>query len=448
MYERFFDLRERPFELTSDPRFLYRTACHREALANLEYGVSRGKPVTLLTGEPGTGKSTLLRAAMHADTCRHVRWVYVANPVLTRDEFITLLAGEFELSACAASSKSALLGELRGRLLECRATGEAFALVIDEAQAMSPGLLEEVRLLGNLENETDRLLPIVLAGHPEFVNVLAQPSLLPLRQRIALRCTVGSFNVAETASYIASRLRTAGRCVPCVHARRGDPDSRAVEGDRAHDQRGVRQRAHHGVRARSPSGGQRGGHGGGRRPSARAAETARTRSGCRSDARIRRRRPCVRSCARLAQARGQLEHQPRSPHGSRRTRRNTVSYRCRIYVRIAGETRSTKRSFHRVAAAQRTGPPDCTRPTWGSSSRRAGPRWTGATRRSRGTAKQADMIRQGLRTALASSGLNRSSRGARVQVDRRAPEQRVPQVRGQRGRGDPRAPSMPRRGGR
>ena len=210
MYERFFDLRERPFELTSDPRFLYRTPRHREALANLEYGVSGGKPVTLLTGEPGTGKSTLLRAAMGADACRHVHWVYVANPALTRDEFVTLLAAEFELSERAASSKGAFLAELRTGLLERRAAGEAFALVIDEAQVMSLSLLEEVRLLGNLENETDRLLPIVLAGHPDFVNVLAQPALLPLRQRIALRCTVGPFDVTETASYIASRLRTAG----------------------------------------------------------------------------------------------------------------------------------------------------------------------------------------------------------------------------------------------
>lgn len=210
MYERFFDLRERPFELTTDPRFLYRTPRHREALANLEYGVSRGKPVTLLTGEPGTGKSTLLRAAMQADTCRHVRWVYVCNPALTRDEFVTLLANEFHLSARAASSKGALLGELRRTLIERRAAGEAFALVIDEAQAMSLSLLEEVRLLGNLESDTDRLLPIVLTGQPEFATVLAQPALLPLRQRIALRCTVGPFDVAETASYIASRLRTAG----------------------------------------------------------------------------------------------------------------------------------------------------------------------------------------------------------------------------------------------
>ena len=89
MYKGFFELRERPFELTSDPRFLYRTARHREALANLEYGVSQGRPVTLLTGEPGTGNSTLLRAAMCSDACRHVRWVYLANSALTRDELVT-----------------------------------------------------------------------------------------------------------------------------------------------------------------------------------------------------------------------------------------------------------------------------------------------------------------------------------------------------------------------
>jgi general secretion pathway protein A len=210
MYERFFGLRERPFELTSDPRFLYRSPRHTEALAHLEYGVSRGKPVTVLTGEPGTGKSTLLRTAMGGDACRHVRWVYVANPALTRDEFVTLLALEFGLSTRATTSKGALLGELRRMLLERRDAGESFALVIDEAQAMSRGLLEEVRLLGNLETDTDKLLPIVLAGQPEFAAVLADPALLPLRQRIALRCTVGPFDVAETASYIAWRLRTAG----------------------------------------------------------------------------------------------------------------------------------------------------------------------------------------------------------------------------------------------
>jgi type II secretory pathway predicted ATPase ExeA len=210
MYEPFFDLRERPFELTADARFLYRTARHREALANLEYGVSQGKPVTLLTGEPGTGKSTLLRAVMRGEACRHVHCVYVSNPALTRDEFVALLASEFELSERAACSKGTMLGELRRALVERRAAGEAFALVIDEAQAMSLALLEEVRLLGNLENDTEKLLPIVLAGQPEFASMLAQPALLPLRQRIALRCTVGPFDVAETASYIASRLRTAG----------------------------------------------------------------------------------------------------------------------------------------------------------------------------------------------------------------------------------------------
>src|SRR5215467_4718571 len=109
MYERFFGLRERPFELTPDPRFLFFTAQHREALSNLQYGLMSAKSVTVLIGEAGTGKTTLLRAALDSDACRQVRCVYISNPTLTRAEFVEMLARRFELGSAAAGSKTTML---------------------------------------------------------------------------------------------------------------------------------------------------------------------------------------------------------------------------------------------------------------------------------------------------------------------------------------------------
>jgi general secretion pathway protein A len=210
MYEQFFELRERPFELTFDPRFLFVTRGHREALANIEYGISSAKPITVVTGEPGTGKSTLLRAALVAQADRGVKAAYVTNPALTRDELVTLLAIEFDLSPRARASKSTMLDELRRKLIDERERGTAWALVIDEAHTMSAALLDEVRLLANLETDSARLLPLVLAGQLEFRHTLNTPAMLPLRQRIALRCAIGPFDLQETASYIAWRIRVAG----------------------------------------------------------------------------------------------------------------------------------------------------------------------------------------------------------------------------------------------
>src|SRR5689334_11544886 len=116
MYERFYGFREPPFELTSNPRFLFYTAQHREALRNLEYGLSSAKTVTVLTGEAGTGKSTLLRAAQESDLCRHVSCVVVNNPTLTRAEFFETLAARFKLGVQADSSKPALLSQLESRV--------------------------------------------------------------------------------------------------------------------------------------------------------------------------------------------------------------------------------------------------------------------------------------------------------------------------------------------
>jgi len=210
MYQRFYGLRELPFELTPNPRYLYLTPRHREALSNLQYGLFSAKAVTMLVGEAGTGKTTLLRAALESDSCRNVRCVYLNNPALTRSEFVEILARRFELSPEAAVSKAAMLGELETVLHERRSKGEITALVIDEAQTLSSELLEEIRLLANIETATEKLLPLVLAGQPELGERLEDPGLRQLKQRVALRCDVSPFNLPETAAYISSRIRTAG----------------------------------------------------------------------------------------------------------------------------------------------------------------------------------------------------------------------------------------------
>jgi general secretion pathway protein A len=210
MYQEFYGLRELPFELTANPKFLYLTSRHLEALSNLQYGLASGKSVTVLVGEAGTGKTTLLKAAMASDRCRQVRCVCLNNPALTRSEFIEILARSFALSSQAARSKAVLLEDLENALVERRYRGEATALVVDEAQSLSTELLEEIRLLANMETNAEKLLPLVLVGQPALGMRLEASSLRQLKQRVALRCEVTPFDLSETAEYIASRIRTAG----------------------------------------------------------------------------------------------------------------------------------------------------------------------------------------------------------------------------------------------
>jgi general secretion pathway protein A len=210
MYQAYYGLSESPFELTANPRYLFFTAQHREALSNLEYGLSCAKPITLLLGEAGTGKSTLLRAALESDRCRHVSCVYIDNPTLTREEFVETLAARFDLGSAAEQSKATLLGGLKSVVSDRQARGEITALIVDEAQALPDALLEEIRLLANMESETTKLLPVVLAGQPELASRLNEPGLRQLKQRVALRCELKPLSLADTAAYIASRIRTAG----------------------------------------------------------------------------------------------------------------------------------------------------------------------------------------------------------------------------------------------
>jgi general secretion pathway protein A len=215
MYESFYGLRERAFDLTPNPRLLLLTPQHREALSNLEYGIAARKGLTVLTGEAGTGKSTLVRAAIARLTAGQGMlspgpWAYVNNPTLDRHEFVETLARSFALPAAATTSKARLLFELERVLLETYHAGGCAALIVDEAQSLPRELLEEMRLLANIETDAVKLLPLVMVGQPELAERLNQPDLRQLKQRIALRCRLEPLTLQETGAYIATRIRQAG----------------------------------------------------------------------------------------------------------------------------------------------------------------------------------------------------------------------------------------------
>lgn len=209
MYETFYGLRERPFDLTPNPRFLVMTDIHREALSNLEYGIASRTGITLLVGDAGTGKTTLIRTALERQPSR-VHCVHLQNPALTREEFVEMLAHRFQLSDRARASKTALLLELEEVLTKRADEGESTVLLIDEAQSLPRDILEEVRLLANIETNERKLLSVIMAGQPEVTALLDDESLRQLKQRIALRCELRPLTLQETAGYIAGRIRSAG----------------------------------------------------------------------------------------------------------------------------------------------------------------------------------------------------------------------------------------------
>jgi general secretion pathway protein A len=210
MYEKFFGLRERPFDLTPNPRFMYFTPRHREALVNLQFGIESRKGVVVLIGEAGMGKTTVIRAALENQRDNEVQCVYLNNPLLTRAEFLEFLANELQLSTAAERSKTRLVAELASRLTEARQRGETVVLLVDEAQSLSNELLEELRMLTNIETHTEKLVTLVLVGQPQLAERLNDERLGQLKQRIELRCTLRPFDLAETVMYIRNRVRIAG----------------------------------------------------------------------------------------------------------------------------------------------------------------------------------------------------------------------------------------------
>ena len=210
MYKSFFNLTRNPFELTPDPAFLFSTKRHNEALAALYYGVRRHKGFVVLTGEVGTGKTLLLRCLLQLfKQSQDVAYAYVFNGRLAPTEFLQYIVRDFGLPT-AGKNKSELLFDL-GRFVISRGSKKlTTVLIVDEAHHLAADILEEIRLLTNLETTTDKLLQILLVGQPELDQKLDSVELRQLKQRIALRAHLGPLDANETMGYIERRLQVAG----------------------------------------------------------------------------------------------------------------------------------------------------------------------------------------------------------------------------------------------
>jgi general secretion pathway protein A len=208
MYLTFYGLSEKPFNTTPDPKFLYLTPGHREALAQLLYGVHENKGFIVLTGEVGTGKTTLLQALLQrldGDTAV----AFIFNSTLSFDGIFEYMLEDFGIAKTAASQAQRQVA-LNNFLIERRRAGQNTVLILDEAQNLDPPTLEKIRLLSNFETPREKLLQILLVGQPELEAKLQLPELRQLRQRIGLRCRIPVLTPQETSDYIRTRLRLAG----------------------------------------------------------------------------------------------------------------------------------------------------------------------------------------------------------------------------------------------
>jgi general secretion pathway protein A len=209
MYKKFYGVTKNPFEISPDPYFFHGTPRHLEALANLYYGVRREKGFIVVTGEVGTGKTLLIRCLMKELAAGGVNFGYVFNPLLSVDDFFNCILHDLGISG-PFSSKGQMLMALNDALLKSHKEGKITALIIDESQNLSSALLEEIRLLTNLETTDRKLLQVVLVGQPELDLKLDSPDLRQLKQRIALRCALRPFDDVESRAYVVKRLEKAG----------------------------------------------------------------------------------------------------------------------------------------------------------------------------------------------------------------------------------------------
>ncbi len=210
MYNAFFGFTESPFNLSPDPAFLYPSPQHEEALANLMYGVQSRKGFIVLTGEVGTGKTTMLECLRENLDDEGIQFAFLFNSRLTVEQFFEMIAYDLDLR-CKPDSKTEVLMALNHLLLQQATAGSTAALIVDEAHDLNWDVLEEIRMLGNLENRTGKLLQIVLAGQPELDRKLDAPNLRQLKQRVVLRCSLQPLAAPETTAYVRSRLAKAGK---------------------------------------------------------------------------------------------------------------------------------------------------------------------------------------------------------------------------------------------
>ena len=208
MYRDFYGLSEDPFQLNTDPRFFYMSAFHREAYAHMVYSLKEAKGFTVITGEIGTGKTSLIQLMMsRLDGRTHA--VHIYNPRLSGLDFLQQICRRLGLAA-EGLTKGELLEGLNDFLRRCQALGERVVVIVDDAQALQPDLLEEVRLLTNMETERGKLLQVILVGQPELDKTLAAPQNRPLAQRVSVHYHLNALNLNETGEYIRHRLKVAG----------------------------------------------------------------------------------------------------------------------------------------------------------------------------------------------------------------------------------------------
>ncbi|MGC2196836.1 MAG: AAA family ATPase [Terriglobales bacterium] len=209
MYKEFFGLRANPFNVNPDPRYLFLTRHTEEALACLTYGIQSRKGFVLLTGEVGTGKTTLINKLLEWLRLQQVATAFIFNSRMNVPQFLDYMMADFAIP-CDSKSKSQILQRLYNWLLDRYRAGETAVLIVDEAQNLTDEVLEEIRMLTNLETFTEKLLQIVLVGQPELEAKLKQPQLRQLRQRLTLRAKTHPLTLEETKAYVQQRLRIAG----------------------------------------------------------------------------------------------------------------------------------------------------------------------------------------------------------------------------------------------
>ena len=212
MYTKFYGLKEKPFEITPNPDFLYLGGNHKEALAHLVYAVREKNGFTVITGEVGTGKTTLIHSLLSILDGK-TRTAFIFNPKLGTTDFLHYICEDFGLKV-NKGSKGQYLAQLHNFLMTCYSHNENVLLIVDEAQKLSPDMLEEIRLLTNLETPQSKLLQVILMGQPELDDILNQSRFRQLKQRVTLRYQIRAFNKEETKKYIERRLIKAGAFDP------------------------------------------------------------------------------------------------------------------------------------------------------------------------------------------------------------------------------------------